>query len=85
MGFVLLFALVWDGAAAASAPMTLLFDTASGRGSVTVTTTTERLDGFVWLYLPRGKGPARGKASISCETRTAKGAKHPWRMRRFLL
>jgi hypothetical protein len=54
----------------AAKPFTRLLATAQGRGAVTISAPTTHLRGRVWLYRTGGAGTARGKASVSCRSKT---------------
>jgi hypothetical protein len=74
IGFVLPLALVFSSAAPAAAPMTLLLDAESGSGAITLSATTKRLHGKMWLYLANPSKVAHGKATLSCQTKQPHGA-----------
>lgn len=59
----------------AAKPFTRLLATAQGRRAVTISAPTAHLRGRVWLYRTGGAGTARGRASVSCQSKkTASGS-----------
>jgi hypothetical protein len=73
-GFLVLLALVLSPAAPAAAPMTLLLDAAGGSGTITLSASTKRLHGAVWLLLANpSAGVAQGKATVSCQEKQRQG------------